>query len=69
MSIVLNPKVAADVRRRYVEVDNSSGVSRGATVVDHLKVLGRRPNVGVVYDASQELFRRMLYRTLRGELV
>ncbi len=69
MSIVLNPRVATDVRRRYVEVDNSGGISRGATVVDHMKVLGRRPNVGVVYEASESLFRRMLYRMLRGGLV
>ena len=69
MSMVLNPKVATDVRKRYVEVDNNPGVSRGATIVDELKVLGRRPNVGVVYEASQDLFRKMLYRLLRGELV
>ena len=69
MSIVLNPKVATDVRRRYVVVDNSTGVSRGATIVDHMKVLGRKPNVSIVYDASQELFRRMLYRMLKGGLV
>ncbi len=69
MAIVLNPRVATDVRRRYVEVDNSGGISRGATVVDHMKVLGRRPNVGVVYEASEILFRRMLYRMLRGGLV
>jgi purine nucleosidase len=69
MSIVLNPKVATDVRRRWVEVDNSIGISRGATVVDDLMVMGRRPNVSVVYKASQDLYRRMLYRLLRGEQV
>lgn len=69
MSVVLNHRVATDVRRRFVEADNSSGVSRGATVVDHLKVLGRMPNVSIVYEASQTLYRKMLYKLLRGELV
>jgi inosine-uridine nucleoside N-ribohydrolase len=69
MSIVLNPKVATDVRRRFVEVDNAPGVSRGATYVDDLGVLGKKPNVSVVYEASQELYRRMLFKLLRGDHV
>lgn len=69
MSIVLNPKVAVDVRRKFVDVDTSGGISRGATVVDHMDVLRRKPNVSVVYDASQDLFRYMLYRLLRGRKV
>lgn len=69
MSIALNQKVATDIKRRFVEVDNNPGVSRGATIVDGLSVLRKRPNVRVVYRASQDLFRRMLYRLLRGDLV
>jgi purine nucleosidase len=69
MSIVLNPKVATDVRRRYVEVDNAAGVSRGATLVDERGVFGKKPNVSVVCEASHDLYRRMLYRLLRGEQV
>jgi purine nucleosidase len=67
MAIVLNPSVATEVRRRYVEVDNTYGPSRGATVVDELGVLGRDPNVDVVYGASHRLFRGMLFRMLRGD--
>ncbi|HYB45048.1 MAG TPA: nucleoside hydrolase [Nitrososphaerales archaeon] len=69
MSIVLNPKVATDVRKKFVEVDASDGVSRGATIVDHMGVLGRKPNVSVVYDASEARFREMLYGMLRGNRV
>jgi len=69
MSIVLNRKVATDVRRKFVDVDTSDGVSRGAMVVDHMGVLGRRPNVAVVYDASEARFREMLYAMLRGRRV
>lgn len=69
MSIVLNPAVATDVRRRFVDIDTSDGLSRGATVVDDLGVLGKRPNVSVVYAASQARFRAMLYGVLRGSMV
>jgi len=67
MSIVLDRKVAKKVFPKYVEVDNQSELSRGATIVDDLNVLGRKPNVNVVYEASSRLFRRALYRLLRGE--
>ena len=69
MSIVLNPKVATDVRRRHVEVDNNPGVSRGATLVDDRGMLGKESNVSVVYEASESLYRSMLYRLLKGGLV
>ena len=67
MSMVLNPKVAADVRKKFVEVEASGGPARGATFVDDLGVLKKRPNASVVYAASQQLFREMLFRMLRGE--
>ncbi len=69
MAIVLNPRAATDVRRRFVDVDTSDGLSRGATVVDDMKVLGRKPNVSVVYAASQDVFRQMLYGLLEGRKV
>jgi len=69
MAIVLNQRVATRTYPRFVEVDNQSEVSRGATIVDELNLLGMRPNVNVVYDASQEIFRSMLYELLRGERV
>lgn len=69
MAVVLNSKVATSVKKRHVEVDTVSELSRGATVVDDMGVTGKRPNVNVVYDSSQDLFRQMLYRVLRGERV
>lgn len=69
MAIVLDPRVATEARKRYVEVDNTDGPSRGATIVDELGVLGRKPNVDVVYGASQRLFRQMLFRMLNGKPV
>ena len=69
MAIVLNRKVAADVRRKFVDVDCESELSRGATYVDHLGVLRRKPNARVVYAASEPLFKQMLYRMLEGRPV
>jgi purine nucleosidase len=69
MAIVLNPDVATDTRDRFVEVDAADGVSRGATWVDELGYLKRKPNVRVVYEASQQAFRGMLYDMLRGRRV
>ncbi|MDV3244037.1 MAG: nucleoside hydrolase [Nitrososphaerales archaeon] len=69
MAIVLNQLVATDVRRRFVDIDISDGLSRGASVVDDLRVLGKRANASIVYAASQELFRKMLYRMLSGKRV
>jgi inosine-uridine nucleoside N-ribohydrolase len=66
MSVVLNPDVAVDVRRRYVEADDSEGISRGATVVDDTGALKKKPNVHVVCEASQLLYRKMLFKMLRG---
>ena len=69
MAIVLDPRLATDVRRKFVDVDTSDGLSRGATVVDDMEVLGRKPNVSVVYAVSQDGFRRMLYGLLEGKKV
>ena len=69
MSIVLDSRVATERRPRFVDVDNESDLSRGATIVDHLEVLRKKPNVDVVYAASQVRFRSMLFRLLRGKTV
>ncbi|MDG6898558.1 MAG: nucleoside hydrolase [Nitrososphaerota archaeon] len=69
MAVVLNPRVATDVRRKFVDVETEGELSRGASFVDDLGVLKKKPNVNVVYAASQEMFRKMLFRMLRGEKV
>ena len=69
MACALDGRVAEDVRKRYVDVDNQSDISRGATYVDDLGVLNRPPNIDVVYSASEDLFKQMLFRMLKGEPV
>ncbi|MEM0288080.1 MAG: nucleoside hydrolase [Nitrososphaerota archaeon] len=69
MAIVLNPSIVKSIKQRYVEVDNVSEISRGATWIDELMILKRRPNVNVVYEASHAAFKDMLSRLLMGEKV
>ena len=69
MAMVLDPSVATDVRRKFVDVDNESELSRGATYVDHLGVLGKKPNARVVYSASEKRFKEMLFGMLGGKKV
>ena len=69
MSIVLDPSVATSVQPRYVDVDNESEVSRGATVVDHLGITGAKPNADVVYEASESKFKEMLFAVLSGAAI
>ncbi|MDG6985693.1 MAG: nucleoside hydrolase [Nitrososphaerota archaeon] len=69
MAVVLNPRVATETRQRFVEVDNTYGPSRGATIVDELGILKKKPNTKVVYSASGVLFRKMLLTMLNGGLV
>jgi len=67
VAIVLNPSVATLTKKRYIDVDNASEISRGATWVDELGVMGREPNVNVVYKASKKRFYSMLLNMLKGE--
>ena len=69
VACALDSRVAEDVRSRFVDVDNQSELSRGATYVDHLGILRRPPNVEVVYGASERLFKEMLFKMLRGRPV
>ncbi|MDG6909351.1 MAG: nucleoside hydrolase [Nitrososphaerota archaeon] len=69
MAIVLNERVATDVRPKFVDVECEGELSRGATYVDHLGVTKKEPNVDVVYAASETLFKEMLFRMLAGNSV
>lgn len=65
MAIALDPAVAAVVRRLNVEVEVSGELTVGQTVVDHLGLTGRAPNVEVVLEASRERFLAVLEAALR----
>lgn len=66
MAVALEPDVATDVRALRVDVETISELTRGATVVDHLRVTGREPNAKVVLDASRERFLEVLYAAVQA---
>jgi len=64
MAIALDPQVATHSEHLYVAIECASELCRGQSVVDHVHVLHREPNVEVVRKASRERFLEILYTTL-----
>lgn len=60
MAVALDPTVATDIKTLRVDIETTSELTRGQSVVDHLRVSGRDPNVDVVLDASRDAFLRLL---------
>ncbi len=65
MAVALEPDVATVVKRLRVDVETRSELTRGATVVDHLRVTGNEPNADVVLEASRDRFLEVLYASVR----
>lgn len=61
MAVALEPDVATTVKRLRVDIETNSELTRGATVVDHLRVTGNEPNADVVLEASRDRFLELLY--------
>jgi purine nucleosidase len=67
MAIALEPDVATTTKRMFVAIETDGDWSRGQTVVDHLRVTGREPNIEVVFEASRERFLELLYQAVADE--
>ncbi len=65
VAVALDPAVATDVRFLNVVVETAGEFTTGQTVVDHLGIAKRPPNVHVVLEASRERFVRVLHDALR----
>jgi purine nucleosidase len=65
MAVALAPDVATVVKPLRVDIETKSELTRGATVVDHLRVTGKQPNANVVLEASRERFLEILYAAVR----
>ncbi len=61
MAVALDPAVATVTKRLFVAIETAGVWCRGQTVVDHLGVTGRKPNVEVVVEASRERFLQLLH--------
>jgi len=64
MAVALDPSIATDVRHLYVEVEATSELCRGQTVVDHVGVTGLAPNTHVVLEIDRERFVELLRRSV-----
>ena len=60
MAVALEPDVATKARPMRVDIETLSELTRGATVVDHLRVTDREPNAEVVLAASRKRFLEIL---------
>jgi len=65
MAVALNPDVATRVEELRVDVETGSELTRGATVVDHLRVTEKPPNAKIVLEASRGRFLEVLTDALR----
>lgn len=59
MAVALEPDLAT-YHRLHVDVETGDGLCRGQTIVDHLSMTGKVPNVDVTWTASRERFVAML---------
>ena len=59
------PGVTPPVTASCVDIETKSELTRGATVVDHLRVTGLEPSTDVVLEASRERFLEILYSSVR----
>jgi purine nucleosidase len=75
MSIALDPTVCTQVSSHYVDVEVSSELTRGMTVVDRLNVSGDERNspvwrgtlqAQVVWTIDNKRWKQSLYAALRG---
>jgi purine nucleosidase len=64
MAVALEPQMATTVKV-HVEADPREGPTRGMTIVDHLGIGGREPNVEVVTAVDHAAFVDLLRRSLR----
>ncbi len=64
MAVALDPGIILEEHDRYVEVILSDGLTRGQTVIDHMGILKKQPNLKVVLKCSRPKFLSMLSEAL-----
>lgn len=64
MAAALCPDCIADCDDYYCEVDTSTGVSRGAVLVDVNRFSGKAPNAAVCSRLKSDVYKAYIFRTL-----
>jgi inosine-uridine nucleoside N-ribohydrolase len=67
-AILLEPKVATQVKEVYVTVELNGANTRGAMVVDHMQKLGQR-NVTIVERVNTELYQKLLLEAFAPDMI
>jgi purine nucleosidase len=65
MAIALDPDIITRQIRYFVDVEITSELTRGTTVVDELDVLHKTPNMAVVWSINVQRWKEILYSCLR----
>lgn len=65
MAVALAPSVATVTQHLHVAIETTSELCRGQTVVDHLSIMRRAPNVHVVREIDRDKFLQLLYRAVQ----
>ncbi|MDJ0737334.1 MAG: nucleoside hydrolase [Nostocaceae cyanobacterium] len=65
MAVALEPSIVTNKSKYFVDVETTSNLTRGATVVDELGVLNKTPNITVIWSINVQRWKDILYRCLR----
>lgn len=65
MAVALDPDIVTRQGKYFVDVEITSKLTRGATVVDELSVLHKKPNMTVVWAIDVLRWKEDLYRCLQ----
>ncbi|PMB17907.1 nucleoside hydrolase [Fischerella thermalis CCMEE 5205] len=67
MAVALEPDVVIRQGKYFVDVEITSQLTRGTTVVDELGVLRKTPNMNVIWSIDVARWKEILYRCLRSQ--
>lgn len=65
IAVALDPNIITRQGKYFVDVEITSELTRGATVVDELGVLHRKPNINVVWAINVHQWKEILYLCLQ----
>jgi purine nucleosidase len=67
MAVALEPGIVTRQGKYFVDVEITSKLTRGATVVDELGVMRKTPNMNVIWSIDVARWKEILYRCLRSQ--
>jgi inosine-uridine nucleoside N-ribohydrolase len=68
-AILLVPQVATQIKQVFVSVELHGLKTRGAMIVDHLKVSGHKPNVTIIERVNIELYKTLLVEAFAPSMI